>query len=805
MNNVGKRMGMAELLTRHPRIQIPMIQRDYAQGRESASEIRNLFLDALENALNPNGNSSNPLNLDFIYGSVEGDQRNYFAPLDGQQRLTTLFLLHWYLAWADSEWETFSGLFRDGDDCRFSYDVRPSSEEFFDKLVRYMPARRPGEIHNLQAVIINQSWFLRYYDRDPTIQSALSMLDAIHARFKTSTGLFQRLTNAIAPAITFQLLDLENFGLSDDLYIKMNARGKQLTPFETFKARYEQELEGQFSGVTRRIEDQDFCIAEFVARRMDTKWADLFWIHRDKKSNLYDDAVMNIFRVVALVSRNPESKTYLKDVALLRDEVTPPSYSTFHSQGWLDPDFTEILISLLESWSAAGGFTKLLLPDARYFDEKKIFEKLIKSPVSLTLPEVIQFSGYALFIRTHEQSLDSNAFQEWMRVVYNLALNSYIERPDQLRSTARGLRELLPKSTIILEHFSQLTAKADVSGFAAQQVKEETLKAGLILNHAAWRPLIDRAEGHGYFLGQIEFLCEFSGAAEQWRTTEGFTWDKTTHLRLQARFEDYLKKAEAMFNSQGLVPLKEYRWQRALLAVGDYLLPSGINWSLLVNSSTDPASWKRLLRGTGPYVPEKRPFIQQLWDRLTTDRPFAEQLDEIISAASNLDPWQEAVVGTPKAVEYCASRAMRFEYNPESVYLLWKSRMSGAHVELFTYCLYHNSLLALESKGLLQPLNQAYREIAGSYDKPHILLTFLFRKNCLCFRIDFKNGSFHTSITKESLATLPELQTLLCETGGFKEMELCLVKVASPGNIEKLLKELAGLLATISEEAPDHD
>ena len=51
-----------------------------------------------------------------------------------------------------------------------------------------------------------------------------------------------------------------------------------------------------------------------------------------------------------------------------------------------------------------------------------------------------------------------------------------------------------------------------MTGFAEQQVKEETLKAGLILNHSGWRQLIDQAEGHGYFRGQIEFLCEFCGS-----------------------------------------------------------------------------------------------------------------------------------------------------------------------------------------------------------------------------------------------------------------------------------------------------
>ena len=84
-----------ELLERHERIQIPMIQRDFAQGRSSESTVRELFLMALDEALRkPVDDPTLPLNLDFIYGSVEGQKETRFLPLDGQQRLTTLFLLH---------------------------------------------------------------------------------------------------------------------------------------------------------------------------------------------------------------------------------------------------------------------------------------------------------------------------------------------------------------------------------------------------------------------------------------------------------------------------------------------------------------------------------------------------------------------------------------------------------------------------------------------------------------------------------------------------------------------------------------
>ena len=45
-----------------------------------------------------------------------------------------------------------------------------------------------------------------------------------------------------APGISFHLLPIEQMGLSEDLYIKMNSRGKPLTPFENFKARFEQDI-----------------------------------------------------------------------------------------------------------------------------------------------------------------------------------------------------------------------------------------------------------------------------------------------------------------------------------------------------------------------------------------------------------------------------------------------------------------------------------------------------------------------------------------------------------------------------------
>lgn len=74
-------------------IEIPIIQRDYAQGRadDETTTLRDRFLDAIVDAVTTNQR----MGLDFIWGDVRG---GVLRPLDGQQRLTTLFLLHWYVA-----------------------------------------------------------------------------------------------------------------------------------------------------------------------------------------------------------------------------------------------------------------------------------------------------------------------------------------------------------------------------------------------------------------------------------------------------------------------------------------------------------------------------------------------------------------------------------------------------------------------------------------------------------------------------------------------------------------------------------
>jgi uncharacterized protein with ParB-like and HNH nuclease domain len=78
-------------LLKNNKINIPIVQRDYAQGRENQVIVRKKFLKSLLSALK----GEKKVLLDYVYGNQENET---ITPLDGQQRLTTLWLLHWYLA-----------------------------------------------------------------------------------------------------------------------------------------------------------------------------------------------------------------------------------------------------------------------------------------------------------------------------------------------------------------------------------------------------------------------------------------------------------------------------------------------------------------------------------------------------------------------------------------------------------------------------------------------------------------------------------------------------------------------------------
>lgn len=291
MTEYSKNISFWGLLT-SKKIVIPIIQRDYAQGRIGKEYLRERFLGQLFAALQ---GDAKPLVLDFVYGSVEADT---LYPLDGQQRLTTLWLLHWYLALCAGTLNEDRATLQ-----RFSYETRVSSRTFCQKLCDINEKYKPKN-HGIRSFIRNQRWYYSIYDQDPTIQSMLRMLEGTDIKDSNETDiidgieeyylkwtkdraleLLERLKDEENALVKFYLLNMEdkNMPLTDNLYIKMNARGKVLTDFENFKADL---LKYKQNDREYLIPEDDASKEDGVSVLMDTRWTDLFWHFRSSEDRI---------------------------------------------------------------------------------------------------------------------------------------------------------------------------------------------------------------------------------------------------------------------------------------------------------------------------------------------------------------------------------------------------------------------------------------------------------------------------------------------------------------------------------------
>ena len=340
-------------------IEIPIIQRDYAQGRLGKEYLRRSFLGDLKKALdNEPPFKDSEMKLDFVYGSTENGKLN---PLDGQQRLTTLWLLHWYVALR-------AGLFYQA--CpilkKFSYETRISSREFCEQLCEPKNFEYFSVDEGIVDYITNQTWFYSTWKQDPTIQAMLRMLSGTIIKDKNGDDIvdgieeifictrqpkfneYWRILCSDKCPIKFYHLALTDFGLSDDLYIKMNARGKQLTPFENFKAdligyikkRTEEEQDDDESGKWSSLLDP----SSGIPIQMDKGWTDIFWKNRSvgvlhengniKNANKIDEiyfAFINRFFWNELFISKDKEKRFILDVGDgEKDGVKTPTIEIFN-------------------------------------------------------------------------------------------------------------------------------------------------------------------------------------------------------------------------------------------------------------------------------------------------------------------------------------------------------------------------------------------------------------------------------------------------------------------------------------------
>ena len=587
------------------KISIPIIQRDYAQGRKDAASIRDKFLDEIFNRLDNDEN----LFLDFVYGSIEGDK---FIPIDGQQRLTTLFLLHLYFAKKErKDCEYLKG---------FTYETRSSSREFCERLVNTDIDFNKDEI---SADIKNCSWFMPFWENDPTVKSMLVMIDAIHDKFKNST-FYDRLEN-----IKFSFLELKEFGLTDDLYIKMNARGKPLSEFENFKAEFEKEL------------SQD------IKAKLDNEWLDLFWGLKDSDKESVD-----------LSSVDKRYMAFFDGVAL--------NFAIF-KQGIKDVKETKIFKTLdfFLNNKEIIEYTTKILNELCNISDKELLKNFTDIKEDFAYETRAKFFALSMFlINFGAQKLGENFYKEYKRITSNVTRDFNIDSILKLRQVFEFINEICEKceSEDIFKLLEGFDDKQPESFKTIDFYKwQEKKKLKLIQSDKGWIDAISEAEKHLYLGSNLTFLIDFAENDVE-------------------KFKEYYKKFDEIFKEDR----ENFLFQRALLTKGDYLPERGNSsyFTFCKFKDEDKSSGNRNKDDNWRSVffdDEKSKFLKELLDD-------DKSLQDIIEEFDDKKYWGYYFIKYPEILKECGNFwILAYDY---TIRVLTGAFTNSYHVEYYTFALF---------------------------------------------------------------------------------------------------------------------
>ena len=506
---------LKELLDKYS-VVIPQLQRDYAQGRDEAKELRVRFLSQILHVLRGEGR----LNLDFVYGYDKALSPNHhpiFYPLDGQQRLTTLWLLHWYLLPSKPAAEEREWLLR------FSYRTRSSSTRFCQLLVEHAAVD--------VAAIKDQPWYRQSNNADATIAAMLGTLRTIKELVapEERVALWERLCHQ--RALTFDVIDIkgEEFRLTDELYIKMNARGKPLTSFECYKADLTQALRKLDNlGKPWPYKKGQLSYADYFAFKVDNEWLDLFYHGKiDGLDERMYGFIQNIAKLCFFLT--PENAEKNVNAFTYSDSVNV----------FLIPDNARRLISILDLFERIQAkqplraFFATLTPSIRFLEEGEdpapvdLFRESCDKKASVK--NLVLLLALSHYMEKYQLVEATEELQDYLRVLRNLLWG--VRQLDKMRYESNvRINSLLTYWSWIesLASRKQVLDAVKSSGEVFLKKKKEKKEGKLhqrvdfILKYPELKPLIGELEDHPLLAGQLGIFNLAQDANEFKRQAEAF-------------------------------------------------------------------------------------------------------------------------------------------------------------------------------------------------------------------------------------------------------------------------------------------
>ena len=589
------------LLSRY-RVVIPGIQRHYVQGANNpkAESVRKQFIKEIFTAIEK---KQNEFNLHFIYGPINTNGEDSFVPVDGQQRLTTLWLIARY-AVEKAEPSNRKDLLRLLS--RFTYEDRINAKRFCQALT--CEDSRWDITQDPNPDILCQDWFVDYWKEDETVASMIRMLSTIHEEWNKHQDSItaEDILEAIASKIRFNL-KIDAFG--DDIYMKMNARGLQLTQWENFKGKFSEDL----------CEDKK----EWWVKEME-ELSNRFFTCSDEQHELPDNAFFALYaRIMAYEARKPgvDCGNSIKQLAAYTHnhntwsqiELPFVPYSDFSGITNNESIASTVAETCVKMIKTVLDNFKEIVP---YFGDNKLFDTFFhpqnRNELDFTL------CCYEYFKKFVNEDVDTNNFLKALRLMWNILENvdRQYENPDYRVELVKKFTDLGDQTL----YSPQIKEKIiDSNADAPEQAKEEAEKAIQMDRNdqsmpSYWNDAIEKAEECAFFHGSIRFLYRNSNGEKPWE-----------------KFATKLCNCIDLFTKDGLSEEKKVKANQVLISHCE-------NWINLIRKpvfDTDKESWKQVL--TDVNLSE---YVNGL---LLSPNEIADSHDDIIQLLIDNNIWKNLI------------------------------------------------------------------------------------------------------------------------------------------------------------------
>lgn len=234
--------------------------------------------------------------IGFIYAYYDSSDTRSLYLIDGQQRITTFFLILLAIYSQMNAIVEFKERFMKHGRPRLDYKVRESAHHFLTDFIEFILDNPKGDFKG------ESSKYYSAYNDDPTVNSILTNYPII--REWVSTKADDELCDYIENFIEFNYFDTSLSRQGERLYLYMNSRGENLSLQEQVRPKI----------IMRNVADKLAAGLEWE------RWQNFFWQHREKGSNA-DPGFMGFLKISVILhqsaykddKKGKEREEYIRD------------------------------------------------------------------------------------------------------------------------------------------------------------------------------------------------------------------------------------------------------------------------------------------------------------------------------------------------------------------------------------------------------------------------------------------------------------------------------------------------------------